>query len=122
MKEYGMSEMPEVPEVPESSDTTSDDRLWAALGYPIFPVAILVLLMEDKKSQPFIRFHAVQALAVNLIIAVVASVLTVVTLGFFSLCMPLIWFVTFWPAYEAYQGKYLNIPYLTNFLKNQGLV
>jgi uncharacterized membrane protein len=120
-----MSEMPEVPEVqqvPESSDVTSDDRLWAALGYPIFIIAILMLLTEDKKDRPFIRYHAVQALAVNLILAIVTGVLTVVTLGIFSLCLPLVWLVVFWPAYEAYQGKYLELPYLTNFLKGQGFI
>ena len=117
-----MSEMPEVPEVPESSDVTSDDRLWAALGYPIFIIAILMLLTEDKKVRPFIRYHAVQALAVNLILGIVSFVLTVVTLGIASLCLPLAWLVVFWPAYEAYQGKYLEIPYLTNFLKGQGFI
>lgn len=123
-----MSEMPEVPEVPEvqpvpeTSDVTSDDRLWAALGYPIFPVAILMLLTDDKKDRPFIRYHAVQALAVNLVLAVLTGVLSFLTLFIFSLCLPLVWLVTLWPAYEAYQGKYLSIPYLTNFLKTQDLM
>lgn len=117
-----MTEMPEVPEVPESSDVSSDDRLWAALGYPIFPIAILMLLTDEKKSRPFIRFHAVQALAVTLVLAIVTGVLTFMTLGIFGICLPLVWLVVFWPAYEAYQGKYLNIPYLTNFLKSQDLV
>ena len=35
-------------------DITSDDRLWSALGYPIPLIAIIVLLMEEKKNRPFI--------------------------------------------------------------------
>ena len=30
-------------QAPTSSDVTSDDKLWAALGYPIFIVAIIML-------------------------------------------------------------------------------
>ncbi|HEY5156503.1 MAG TPA: hypothetical protein VII93_00865, partial [Anaerolineales bacterium] len=48
---------------PISTDITSDDKIWAALGYPVFIIAIIMLLMEDKKKRPFIKFHAVQALA-----------------------------------------------------------
>jgi hypothetical protein len=46
-------------EQPVSPDITSDDKLWAALGYPIPLVPIIVLLMEEKKERPFIKFHAI---------------------------------------------------------------
>jgi uncharacterized membrane protein len=103
-----------------SSDITSDDRLWAALGYPIFIIAIIVLLMEEKKKRPFIKFHAVQALAMNVVIWAIGLILTVVTLGFGSLCLPVLWLLTLFFAYEAYQGKYYEIPVVTNFIKGQG--
>jgi hypothetical protein len=39
-------------QTPMSPDVTSDDKLWAMLGY-VFPViAIVVLFMEDKKNRP----------------------------------------------------------------------
>ena len=47
---------------PMNSDITSDDKLWAALGYPIFIIALIMLFVEGKKDRPFIKFHAVQAL------------------------------------------------------------
>jgi uncharacterized protein len=103
-----------------SSDITSDDKLWAALGYPIFIIAIIVLLMEEKKRRPFIKFHAVQALAVNIVVWAIGLILTVVTLGFGSLCLPLLWLATLFFAYEAYMGKYYEIPVITNFIKGQG--
>jgi len=51
-----------------NSDITSDDKLWAALGYPIFIIALIMLFVEGKKDRPFIKFHAVQALALNVVL------------------------------------------------------
>ncbi len=108
-----MSTQPTAPEI------TSDDRLWAALGYPIWIIALIVLLMEDKKQRPFIKFHAVQALALNVAIFVLGLILTIITMGFGSACWGLAWLITIWPAIEAYNGKWLNIPVITNFIKKQ---
>jgi uncharacterized membrane protein len=104
------------------AEITSDDKLWAALGYPIPIIAIIVLFMEDKKDRPFIKFHAIQSIAFNVILWVVALVVSTVTLGIGAICVPLLWLVSFWPAYESYQGKYLELPVITNFIRNQGWV
>lgn len=99
-------------------DITDNDKLLAALSYPLGIVAIIILLVEDMRNRPFQKYHAVQALAVNLILVVLA-VITSWTLVL--ACVPcLIWFVTLYWAYEAYQGKYITIPVLTDFLKGQG--
>jgi uncharacterized membrane protein len=103
-------------------ETTSDDKLWAALGYPIPLVALIVLFMEDKKSRPYIKFHAVQSLAANVVFYVVITILSVVTLGFGGLCAPLIWLVFLYWAYQAYQGQDIKIPFVTDFIRNQGWV
>ena len=79
-------------------EITSNDKLMAALSYPIGIVAIVILLVEDMKSRPFQKYHAVQALAVNVVLIV----------------------LTFYWAYLAYQGQYFDIPGLTPFLKGQG--
>ncbi|MEJ2710484.1 MAG: DUF4870 domain-containing protein [Anaerolineales bacterium] len=105
---------------PVSPEITSDDKLWAALGYPIPIIAIIVLLMEEKKNRPFIKFHAVQSLLFNVAVWVVIFILSTVTLGIGAICAPLLWLVTLWPAYDSYQGNYTEIPFLTNFMKNQG--
>lgn len=102
------------------NEVTSDDKLWAALGYPIVLVAIIVLLMEDKKNRPFIKFHAVQSIAANVVFFIVGTILSVVTLGFGGLCVPLLWFVFLYWAYKAYQGEMFDIPVVTNFIKGQG--
>ncbi len=105
-----------------TEEITNDDKLWAAIGYPIVIVALIVLFMEDKKARPFIKFHAVQSIVFNIVMGIVGIVLSTITLGFGALCVPALWLVTFWPAYEAYQGKYMEMPFITDFIKNQGWV
>ena len=100
-----------------STDITSDDKIWAALGYPIFPIAIIMLLMEDKKKRPFIKFHAVQALAINVVVWVVGLILGVTVI---LACLSLVlWLLLLWPAILAYQGKYFDIPVITKFIRGQ---
>jgi uncharacterized membrane protein len=98
-------------------DVTSDDRLWAALAYVFSPIVpIILLLMEDKKNRPYIRAHNGQALVMGIVMAVLVPVIAGVTLG----CGAIIWFVMLFWAYQAYQGKLVNIPVVTDFVKNQG--
>jgi uncharacterized membrane protein len=106
----------------EQPGTGNNNKLLAALGYPIPPIALIVLLMEDKRNLPFLRFHAVQSLALSVVIFVAGIILSAVTLGFGAICTPLLWLVTFWPAYDSYNGNYTEIPILTNFLKKQDWV
>jgi len=101
---------------------TNDDKLWAALGYPIPIVAILALLMEEKKDRPFVKFHAVQSIVFNVAIWVIIIVISAVTLGIGAVCAPIVWLVTLWPAFDSYNGNHTEIPLLTDFIKNQGWV
>ncbi len=100
-------------------ETTSDDKLWAALSYVFAPiVGIIVLLMEDKKARPFIKFHAVQSIAVSIVMFIVVPIIAIPTLG----CGSVLYLVMFWWAYKAYQGEMVEIPVVTNFIKGQGWV
>ncbi len=99
---------------------TNDDKLWAALGYPIPIVAILALLMEEKKDRPFVKFHAVQSIVFNVAIWVIIIILSAVTLGIGAVCAPIVWLVTLWPAFDSYNGNHTEIPLITDFIKNQG--
>lgn len=92
-------------------EVTSDDKLWAALTY-VFPVigSVLVLIMQDKKDRPFIKSHTMQALILGIIIWITSS-----------FCIGiLVWFYGLYCAYQAYQGKNVEIPGLTGFVKGQG--
>lgn len=98
-------------------EINSQDKLMAALSYPIGIVAIIILLVEDMKKRPFQKYHAVQGLAVNVVLLVLTLVLSWTVI---LACVPLLlWFVTIYWAIKAYQGEYFEIPGLTNFLKGQ---
>lgn len=94
------------------SDITSDDKLWAALGYVIPIVALVVLFMEDKKSRPYIKFNAVQ----SLVATVILSILSTVTCGFGAV----LFLIMLWWAYQAYMGQDVRIPMISDFIRNQG--
>jgi uncharacterized membrane protein len=104
---------------PTDSSITSDDKLWAALGYPIFIIALIMLFVEGKKDRPFIKFHAVQSLALNLVAWVVTIIISVITLGIGAICAPVVFLLLIWPAVLAYQGKYFEVPVVTKFLRDQ---
>jgi uncharacterized membrane protein len=94
------------------SDVTQDDKLWAALGYVIPLIAIVVLFMEDKKNRPYVKFNAVQ----SLVATVALTIISTVTLG----CGGILFLVMFWWAYQAYQGQDVRIPMISDFIRNQG--
>lgn len=94
------------------SDLTSDDKLWAALGYVIPVIALVVLFMEDKKNRPYIKFNAVQ----SLVATVVLSILSTVTCGFGAV----LFLIMLWWAYQAYMGQDVRIPMISDFIRNQG--
>ena len=100
-------------------DVTNDDKLWALLAYVFTPIVpIIILLMENKKNRPFIRAHNAQALVLGVIDVILSIVLgwTVVLA-----CVPLlIWFVIIYWGIQAYGGKLVEIPVISNFVRNQG--
>jgi uncharacterized membrane protein len=101
-------------EQPINPELTSDDKLWAALCYvpylnPI--ISIVMLVMEDKKARPFIKFHAVQ----SIVLGILAYILTPLCgLGI------LVAIYMLYLAYTAYQGQSTVVPVVTDFIKNQG--
>jgi len=100
-----------------SPEITSDDRLWAALSWipisPLWPIfSIVVLLLEEKKDRAFIRYNAI----LSLVLGLVLIPLSIVTCG----CAALIYIVFFYWAYLAYQGETVEIPWVSDFIRNQG--
>ena len=101
-------------------EITDDDKLWALLSWLLWPLAIIVLFLEDKKQRPFIKYHAVQSLAMGVVAAVVSAVLSFVIIG----CLVSIaWAIyVIYLAIQAYQGQWVTVPFLTDFCKNQGWI
>ncbi|MGA2820864.1 MAG: DUF4870 domain-containing protein [Anaerolineales bacterium] len=100
-------------------EATSDDKLWSALAYVFTPlVPIILLLMQDKKTRPYIRAHNGQALAWGIAFYIVVAITSAFLIG---LCIwPLGLILQIYWAYRAYQGNMINIPVITNFVKKQG--
>ena len=99
-------------------EVTSDDRLWAALAYVFSPIVpIVLLLLEDKKNRPFIKAHNAQALIFGLLAAVFGGPLSTITFGLASIAFLVV--AIMW-AVKAYNGGYVNIPIITDFVKKQG--
>jgi uncharacterized membrane protein len=106
----------------QTGDVTSDDKLWALLAYVFTPIVPLLILfvMTDKKDRPFIKAHNAQALAWGVVNVVVGSILSTVLIFCVGTPYLVIWAIgAFW-GYQAYQGKLVTIPVITDFCKNQG--
>jgi uncharacterized membrane protein len=99
------------------NEITQDDKLWALLAYVCIPPVIaplIILLSDDKKERPFLRYHAVQSLA-GLFIAGVSCIPLI------GCCLsPLYALIYAYFGLKAYDGQWVEIPYLTNFLRGQG--
>lgn len=118
---------------------TDNDKLMGLLSYVIWLIVpLIVLLSEGGKTRAFQRYHAIQGLGV-LVVAVIfdvvvsicgclgSTVAAAATAGIGSLlsvCLiPLFlvpWAVSIYYGIQAYQGKYVEIPYLTKFMTQQG--
>lgn len=100
-------------------DVTSDDKLWALLSYLLTPVVpIIVLLMEDKKQRPFIKAHYMQALVLGIVLWVINFLLSFILIGICTSILTLVLLIYY--GVKAYRGEIIEIPVVTNFVKNQG--
>ncbi|MDP2310978.1 MAG: DUF4870 domain-containing protein [Pseudomonadota bacterium] len=103
---------------------TSDDKMWALIAHlSVFMSAFLgplvVLLVFQDKSK-FIRYHAIQALMVQVsvvIAGIIISVISFVTCGLGSLLyLPLlcVLFAPLWGAYLGWSGAWAGFPGLAS--------
>ncbi len=101
----------------------SESCLIAALGYPIWIVA-LVALFTDVQHNRFVRFHAVQALLYTIAWLVVFMVLRILLSWRVLILQPLLvlgWLgLSLYYAYRAYQGEVFSIPVVSQFTSRFG--
>jgi uncharacterized membrane protein len=100
------------------SSSGDDSKLWAALCYalPIL-VPILVLVMEDKKKDKFILFHAYQALILGIVVWGINFILSFVVIG----CITAVfgWLYMLYLGYRAYQGERFVLPTIGEYAEKQ---
>jgi len=92
-------------------EITQDDKLWALLSYIFAPlVGIIVLLIEDKKNRPFLKYNAV----VSIVLGIVTIILSGVCVGI------LVWLYSIYLGIKSYQGEWVEVPVISDFVRNQG--
>ena len=118
-------------------ESSSDDRLMSALAWltlvllqlPI--VSVIQLLSPTTKDRPFQRHHAITsllffaaAMVYEVVAGIVYTILGALTLGCGYACL---WVIFFLPhalglyyALQAYNGKTIELPVLSNFGRQQG--
>ncbi|MEE8389196.1 MAG: hypothetical protein V3S14_00150 [Anaerolineae bacterium] len=100
-----------VNEAMDSGEVTSDDKLWALLSYIFCPlIGIIILLIEDKKDRPFLKYNAV----ISIIMGILVIVLSWACIGL------LVWFYSLYLGFKAYQGEWVKVPVISDFVRNQG--
>ncbi len=94
-------------------EITADDKLWSLLGYILPIIALVAMLMEDKRARPFIRHNAVNALMVS-VLTILLSVTGCLWI------IPVIYSIFL--GVQAYQGQTPEVPVLTKLAKDQGWI
>ena len=105
----------------QPSGSGSNDNLLAGLTYVIPIVGIIILLSDSMKTNPFLRRHAVQSIALGVALAVICTIIGLIpVVGCFT---PIVWLaVTIYYAIQAYNAKEFTIPVITDFCKNQNWI
>ena len=104
-----------------TSDITDDDKLWAALSIAIPLIAVIMLLVEDKKARPFIKYYAINGLVFGGVAWIISGILSPV---FFIGCVLglAVLGYSIYLAVKAYGGEFVEIPLVTDFCKKQGWI
>lgn len=97
---------------------TPEDRLLAALCYPLWPIAMIVLFLQSQRSK-FLRYNVVQSLAVNALgvalYAIYAATSHFPVIGWQSalvlpFAMPIWFFIDLYLGVKAYGGESVKVP------------
>lgn len=103
---------------------TNDDKMWALIAHlsvymsTFLGPLILLLIFQDKSK--FVRYHAIQALMVQVavvIAGVIISIISFVTCGVGSLLylpLLLVLFAPLWGAYLGWSGEWVGFPGLAS--------
>jgi uncharacterized membrane protein len=95
----------------EAGELTQDDKLWSLLSYIFAPlIGIIMLLIEDKKNRPFIKYNA----WVSIWLGIVTIVLSTVCIGV------LVWIYGIYLGIKSYQGEWVEVPVISDFVRKQG--
>jgi hypothetical protein len=113
---------------------SDNDKLLAGLSYvsqlivpAVFP--IILLLTDESKRSAFIKHHAVTSLAL-LVASVAYEIVAGIVYAIIGVILPfltcILWVIFLLPlvpliyyGVQAFQGKMVEVPYLSKFLRDQ---
>lgn len=116
-----------------------EDKFIAALSYPFWFVVSWLVLITEKKKEPFLFCHAFMSLFLGLAFTAVNVIIFIIATIFFSLTAPLAnlftsvillfvvlaliivilaeFGVLFYLAYMASLGKIIKLPYINEYVE-----
>ena len=104
---------------PTPTPASNNDNLMGLLSYILAPiVGIIVLLSESMKNNPVLKRHAVQSIAYAVVGFIVSTILAVTVILACVAWLPIIPAIIW--GIQAYQGKDVTIPVITDFCRKQG--
>jgi uncharacterized membrane protein len=102
-------------------DYTFDERGLAVLMYPLPVLACVALVLPGLRPKAFLRLHAIQALALCLMLTLVNLVVGLTMYGLGCLCISPLWIaVPLWPAYQVYRQGTYAMPLVASFARRRG--
>lgn len=105
---------PPAPAAPALSyaPASENSKILAGVGYIFWVVALVGLLLDPYKDEPFVRFHAVQALALW---GVAIAISWIPVIGWAVAVVIFVFDVI--SAISAFQGRYYEVPVLGGMVK-----
>ena len=101
-----------------NASSNSNQNLYALLTYPIPLVCIIILVTDSMKNDPVLRTHAVQSIALGVVLAVASVVIGLIPVV--GCVIPFVWLgITIYYGIQAYNGKDVVIPVVTDFCRQQ---
>jgi uncharacterized membrane protein len=115
--------------VPQAVGLTSNTA--AAIAYLTFIPAVIFLILDPYKRDPFVRFHAIQCLALTVVSIAVGIVLAIIAVPLVmagmwtvahllsrlvNLAFFVVWLIC---IIQASQGKWFKLPVIGDFSLNQ---
>ncbi len=102
-----------------NASSNSNQNILALLTYPVPLIGIIILVSDSMKNDPVLRTHAVQSLALGVVLGAASIILNLV-LPLISCIVPILALgLTIYYGFQAYNGKSVTIPFITDFCRQQ---
>ena len=108
----GATPPPAAPMMDRPGPASDTSKLLAALGYLFGIVAVIALLIDPYKEEKFVKFHAVQAIALWVIGAVAGAIPVV---GWIVSIVAFVFMII--GLIKAFQSEYWELPVVYGWLK-----